>query len=123
MQGKKFLLTDEAKAYIVEASKRGMLEKDIAKGLNLTPHYFSNYTKKEFPEIDELIDQGRFEGREILTSMSWEIVRDPKDPARNQELQRLNRKLKTEEPENKTDDGQSGFAGLEFVLVKKPTVE
>jgi hypothetical protein len=120
MHGKEFFLTPEAIVFIREASAKGMLEKDIAKGLGLSARYFSNEIKPKFPEIDELIAEGRQLGRERLLEISWEAIMDKKDPARNQELQRLNRKLKTEEPEGTDADGKNNsLGGFEVVIIPK----
>jgi hypothetical protein len=125
MKGKPFELTDEVRKTIVEAAKKGLLEKDIAAAIGLIdPNHFSNFIKKNFPEIDELIAEGRRQGRQILMDLSWEIIRNVRDPARAQEIQRLNRRLKTEEPESVGVDADGrGVSEITFRVIEKKPAE
>jgi hypothetical protein len=126
MHGKPFVLTDALRATIVEAAKKGLLEKDIAKSIGLgDANHFSNVVKKNFPEIDDLIEEGRHQGRQMLIDLSWEIITNVRDPARAQELQRLHRRLKTEESDlAQLRDADGKFSGgftVEIIPNKKPS--
>jgi hypothetical protein len=122
MQGKPFELTDAVKATIVEAAKKGLLEKDIAAAIGLIdPQHFSNVIKHKYPEINELIEEGRRLGRQVLMNLSWEIISNVRDPARAQEIQRLNRRLKTEEPESVGVDANGrAVTEITFSVIEKP---
>jgi hypothetical protein len=125
MQGIPFELTDKVRATIVEAASKGLLIKDIAAAIGLKNYaHFCNVIRKNFPEIDELIEEGQRQGREILMNMSWDIITNVRDPARAQELQRLNRRLKTEEPESVGVDANGmGVSEITFRVIERKSAE
>jgi hypothetical protein len=114
-----WLLTDEKRAAIIEAAKNGSRICDIGPIVGCAPNTFER-KKREIPEIDDLIEEGRRQGRAELLQLSRTIITNPRDPARNQELARLHRLLKSEQPETAKDSDEKGvFTGYDIVLIKK----
>jgi hypothetical protein len=110
---------------IIELASQGLFDKDIAVACDITHKKFCE-KKHEYPEIDEWLQEGRRSGRTRMIRMSWDIVQDKKDPARNQEIARLHRLLKTEAEGielTQIKDGSVGGFTVQILPAKAPEEE
>ena len=111
--------TEENLKLIKKCSAMGMRLFDIAATVGLGYNTFIQ-KKTEFPIIQDVIDEGRKEGRMALLETSWDIIKNIKDPARNQELSRLNRLLKTEQADIVTPiDQKAAIGGFRIEIIPK----
>lgn len=118
---KSWVLTDERKKQIVEAASKGKNLTAIAIIIGLRPNTLT-LKRKEDPEIDELIAEGKAKLSAMLMDISFRAINDPRDKSRNQELARLHRIAKTEEIEygaTTEEFAPSGFT-IEIIPNKKP---
>jgi hypothetical protein len=112
-------LTDEHRSTLVTAGRMGYRLIDIGPLVGLARTTFER-KRSENPEIDDLIEEGRRQLRAQLLELSFSTLDNPRDPARNQELARLHRIAKTEEPDSaKNSDEDSAFNGFEIIIRKK----
>lgn len=119
-----WVLTDERRQTIITAAKMGYRIKDIGPLVGIAATTFDT-KKREIPEIDDLIEEGRRQGREKLITLSHDIVFDPafrRDSARNQELARLHRMVKTEEPESAAESDDQTQLGFTIKVIPNKTV-
>lgn len=72
----KWIPTPEILERIKELAQKGCTEHSIARCLGIHPGQW--YTKKKaFPEIQEILDQGRASGENEVTGYLWNIIRNP----------------------------------------------
>src|ERR1700722_4993343 len=72
--------TDEIKADVIAAARKGMRLNDLARIALLNVQTFAK-KRAENPAIDEAIEEGRALGRADLLNLSHQIITDRRDPA------------------------------------------
>lgn len=108
---------------VFEMAKKGLNLRCMAFGLGMAPIGLRKKIK-EYPEIQEAIDAGRLAGAEIMMNISWDVVADPRDNSRGQELARLHRIFETEKhhEEAADDKGEQKEIGFQvYVIPNKGT--
>jgi len=114
-----FELTDEKLKKIYILSKKLAKEAAIARAIGTHPCFFCEL-KKRYPQMQEQIDQGRYDAESLLLDYSWDIIDDPKDKNRVHEMDRMysrlgNKPLTTDEERDDNDN----FDGYDIEVIQK----